>query len=377
MQILFYLFLVFLIVATLYIFITSFVNFFFFKKKSKIHFIPEEKKKLVSILIPARDEEKDLPCCLDSLLNQTYSDIEILILDDHSHDSTPILLAEYEKKDKRIKSFRGGALPEGWKGKTFALHQLGEKAKGDYLLCLDADMVAKPQFVEWALSNLLYHQTDSLSAWPQHYLPSFSQNFLMPVIYLCTGFLIPLQFIYRTKTPLFSHAIGQFIIFQKQSYQKIGGYQSIHEKINDDINIAREVKRSGLRHIFIDAKNYLAGNMYDNFSASVKGISRTLYEYFDWKLYPIIILSIFILSCIVAPPFLAVVLFLFGSIYGWVFLLASLLFLFSWMLTLLDRRMAWYAAFLYPIQMLFIIFCAWKSVFLKNKGYEWKGRFVK
>lgn len=377
MQLFFYLFVGFLIASSLFIVITSTVNFFFFKVKSKLWSIPPEKRKLVSILIPARDEEKDLPICLDSLIHQTYSDIEILVLDDHSSDATPAILAEYEKKDPRIKSFSGKPLSAGWKGKTFALHQLGEIASGDYLLCMDADMVARPQMVEWALSNLIYHRVDSLSAWPQHQVPSFSQNLLMPIIYLCTGFLIPLQFIYRTKSPLFSHAIGQFIIFQKESYKKIGGYESVREKINDDINIAREIKRVGLRHIFIDGKNYLEGNMYDHFSACVKGISRTLYEYFDWKLYPIIILSVYILGFIVATPFVGIGLLLKGSFWGWIFLSAALSFLLSWWLTLFDRRMAWFSAFLYPFQMLLIIFCAWKSVFLKNSGYEWKGRKVK
>ena len=88
----------------------------------------------VSILVPARDEELNLRPCLDSLLQQDYSNFEILVLDDNSSDRTLEIIREYEAKHPRVRGYSGARLPPGWLGKHFACQQLSEHADGEYLL---------------------------------------------------------------------------------------------------------------------------------------------------------------------------------------------------------------------------------------------------
>jgi chlorobactene glucosyltransferase len=99
--------------------------------------------KRVSVLIPARNEEANLARCLDSLVEQSYENYEIIVLDDQSTDGTWEILSDYaERYPGLVRAVRGRPLPErGWNGKPHAMQQLSELATGEYYLCTDADTV--------------------------------------------------------------------------------------------------------------------------------------------------------------------------------------------------------------------------------------------
>src|SRR5437868_1893437 len=79
----------------------------------------------VSIIVPARNEARNLPRLLPGLLGQRYPNYEVIVVDDQSEDATPAILAVWEKREPRLKVVRGGELPrgEGWMGKPHAMHQ--------------------------------------------------------------------------------------------------------------------------------------------------------------------------------------------------------------------------------------------------------------
>ena len=97
----------------------------------------------VSVLIPARNEEENLEKCLESLLVQTYTNYEVIVLDDQSTDHTWEIITHYVKRyPGLIRAVKGKPLPrDGWNGKPFAMQQLSEYANGDYFLFTDADTV--------------------------------------------------------------------------------------------------------------------------------------------------------------------------------------------------------------------------------------------
>ena len=92
----------------------------------------------VSVLIPARNESKNIEACVRSLLQQDYPDFEILIIDDNSRDDTAAIVTKLAQRDQRIHLLHGDPLPVGWAGKPFACYQLAQKAKGDWLLFIQA-----------------------------------------------------------------------------------------------------------------------------------------------------------------------------------------------------------------------------------------------
>src|SRR5512140_362775 len=108
--------------------LTSLVNLLFLEKPAK-RFL--QNYSLVSVLIPARNEEENIRNILQDLLLQDYKNIEIIVFDDQSEDTTADIVKEFERKDPRITLISSHALPEGWLGKNFACHNLSQAAKGD------------------------------------------------------------------------------------------------------------------------------------------------------------------------------------------------------------------------------------------------------
>ena len=104
----------------------------------------DEPAPLISVLIPARDEEANIGNCLECLKKQDYPNFEILVLDDDSSDNTAHIVQQMAAADSRIRLLRGEPRDEGWAGKPFACHQLAKVAGGSWLLFIDADTTHAP-----------------------------------------------------------------------------------------------------------------------------------------------------------------------------------------------------------------------------------------
>ena len=100
--------------------------------------LPEDPP-LISICIPARNEERNIRHCVEAILAQTWLNFEVIVLDDRSTDSTPQILSELAASDTRMRVISGSQLPPGWAGKTHALVQAASAARGDWLCFIDAD----------------------------------------------------------------------------------------------------------------------------------------------------------------------------------------------------------------------------------------------
>jgi chlorobactene glucosyltransferase len=133
---------------------------------------------LVSVLIPARDEEKNIYRCLRSLAKQDYPNIEILVLDDNSKDKTANIVEEFASKDRKVKLIRGKPLKTGWLGKSYACHQLSENANGDYFLFVDADTLHFPDSISSALASLTCNGLDAISVFPKQITVTIHERIL-------------------------------------------------------------------------------------------------------------------------------------------------------------------------------------------------------
>jgi chlorobactene glucosyltransferase len=124
---------------------------------------------LVSLLIPARNEEAHIERCVRSLVGQRYDKLEVLVLNDQSCDATATIVQsiidELPPTQKgRLRLFQGEALPPGWVGKNFACHQLSHYAQGDYLFFTDADTIHAPETVQAVIGCMHYLNVDLLTA---------------------------------------------------------------------------------------------------------------------------------------------------------------------------------------------------------------------
>lgn len=233
---------------------------------------------LISVLIPARNEEENIETCLKSLQKQDYPNFEVLVLDDNSTDSTAELVEGMAAKDERIRLIKGEPLPEGWAGKPFACYQLAEKARGSWLLFVDADTTHAPYMLRSTLALALELKTSLLSGFPRQMAESLPEKIAMPLMYFVIMGWLPLWWLHRSKVPRASLAIGQFILFLREEYWRIGGHMAVKDRILEDVWLGVETVRHGGRYIAIDLSAVFYCRMYRDVGAIWEGFVKWIYS---------------------------------------------------------------------------------------------------
>ncbi|NQT66435.1 MAG: glycosyltransferase, partial [Actinobacteria bacterium] len=367
-------------VILLFILVNFLINNILFKDTSRFK-LPESvlaQNPLMSILIPARNEEKNIKRCIISLTKQDYKNIEILVLDDNSTDDTARIVLELSQKDPRIKLYSGEPLKKGWLGKSYACWQLSKHARGDYLIFTDADTLHFPNSISGAVACLLKYNLDALSVFPKEIMVTFHERMMVPFGHYIILSLMPLYLIRKIKTALFCTAIGQFMLFKKEVYKKIGGHKSIKGKMLEDIKISKRVKSFGYKFMIFDGRSNVYCRMYRNFREIVEGYSKVLFAVFDYKIYMISI-AIILVAAIFLFPFLMLPI---GILFDWSLVLIELIILQIIIIlitkTILSLRFKCKAVdiILHPISMIYLILIAINSVFNAKigMGVYWKGR---
>ncbi|MFZ0532564.1 MAG: glycosyltransferase, partial [Anaerolineales bacterium] len=176
----------------------------------------------VSILVPARDEEKSISKCIHSLLRQDYPNYEVIVLDDQSSDDTVTILKRIEIDYPRLKVLSGSPPPEGFTGKNWACAQLAQNAQGDLLLFTDADTEFQPQALRKIVKAMVGEEADLLTGYPRQELGSWGERLLVPFFLWAVLCFTPLWLAYRLKIPTLSTAVGQMMFFRREAYQKVG-----------------------------------------------------------------------------------------------------------------------------------------------------------
>src|SRR4030043_592703 len=370
-----------IITAVLFFILVNFlINNVLFKDTSRFK-LPQyiiDKNPLISILIPARNEEEDIKRCLISLTKQDHSNIEILVLDDNSIDNTAGVIKELSEKDHRIKLYSGDLLKKGWLGKSYACWQLSKHAKVDYLIFTDADTLHFPNSISGAVACLLRYNLDALSVFPKEIMVTFHERMMVPFGHYIILSLMPLYLIRKIKTALFCTAIGQFMLFKKEVYKKIGGHKFVRDEVVEDIKISKQVKRAGFKFMIFDGRNNVYCRMYKNFREVVKGYSKVLFAVFDYKVHMISIAIVLVFVIFLSPFFLLPVVILLD----WPLLLIELIILQITIIFItrivLSIRFKCKAVdvILHPVAMVYLIGIAINSILSVKirSGIYWKGR---
>jgi chlorobactene glucosyltransferase len=336
---------------------------------------------LVSVLIPARDEEKNIGQCLDSLLTQTYRDYEILVLDDQSSDRTGEIIAEYERRHpERVRVVKGRPLAgDGWYGKPHAMQQLSEHARGEYLLFTDADTVHGRESLAWAVTNMEWHEADCVSGYVFQEMNTLGEQFIVPATYIMSAMVLPLWLIASLPAPGLSFAIGQMIMFRRRAFEAIGGYSRVRGKISDDLAIARELKKAGFREVFLDIRRHVRCRMYEGYRASFNGLSKNIYDLARNRSVFFAAAVTLLAAFVVLPLALLPIQLLTGNPAVTLTFACVLLFLLAWALVLYDRGLRWWVPLLYPVLYVHLLYMAWWSIGQASAGHGvvWKGRTLR
>jgi glycosyltransferase involved in cell wall biosynthesis len=310
---------------------------------------------LVSILIPARNEEENIYRCLKGVSEQDYTNIEILVGDDHSTDNTTSIIDEFCAVSENIKKIDIPDLPDGWKGKNFAAHCLADSSRGEILLFIDADVMLNKNAVSSAVSYMDSYKADILSVFPGQIMKTFGEKLVVPLLNFFLLSLLPLLQVYKSEKVSFSAGIGQFIMFRRKAYHIIGGHASHKNLIAEDMEMIRSAKKYRMKVISMLDQGLAACRMYKSLPEAVDGFTKNFFKGSSLPA-PLFILFISVYCFVLFAPF---VLIFFHLNY---ILPVGLIFVIQWIIT--DKSgQPLYNIIFHPFQILILYFVALRSLF--------------
>ena len=268
---------VFVLIVLLLFALNLIFNLIALKRPSKFAGIPDPVP-FVSVLIPARNEETNIGQCVLSLIHQDYANFEIVVLDDNSTDNTAAIVAAMQENTSHLRLIHGEPLPSGWAGKPFACQQLAHQAAGSWLLFVDADTVHKPFMLRSVMSMALHEKVSLLSGLPRQVTSGLPQKIVMPLMYFILLSWFPIWFLNKTRKPWPTLAIGQFMLFPKEEYWKVGGHAAVKTRIIEDVWFGAEIKKAGGRFIAADLSTVMSTDMYKSVETMSEGWGKWLYS---------------------------------------------------------------------------------------------------
>ena len=206
----------------------------------------EHEKPKVSIILPARNEEKFIEKCLDSLIKQDYDNYEIVTINDSSKDSTGDIIKKYSEKFPKVVFVDARPKPDGWMGKNWACIEGYKKASGDLLLFTDADTIHTSSVISLAVSHLLSLELDVLTVIPRMLCLDKITKITLPMIstILHTRFS---ALRVNDKSKNTGYFFGSFFIIKKSTYDSVGTHEDVKGELVEDGALGKKVKESGFK----------------------------------------------------------------------------------------------------------------------------------
>lgn len=239
---------------------------------------PPKQQPKISVIVPARNEAKNIRRCVEALLEQTYPNYELIVLDDRSTDATPQILDQISGslQTERLRVLEGQDLPPGWAGKPFALAQASQQAQGEWLCFVDADTFAQPRLLSSTLAKAQAERADMFTILTDQILGSFWEKAVLPLVFTALSVGFPSQ---RVNDPEKPDAIanGQFILIRKEVYQSVGGHAAVRDRIAEDRALADLVKSRGYRLIVADGRAVARTRMYTSFPEIWEGWTKNIF----------------------------------------------------------------------------------------------------
>jgi len=233
---------------------------------------------LVSICIPARNEEANIEACVRSLLVGSHRAIEVLVYNDQSTDRTGEILAALAASDPRVRIVPTLPLGDGWNGKQFGCQRCGEFASGTWLLFTDADVRFEPDAIARTLLAASRARAELISTFPRQITATLGEKLVIPLIHFILLSYLPIARMRSTLDPAASAGCGQFLFVRTSAWSAAGGHTSFKDSMHDGIKLPRAVRRVGLRTDLFDGTDLCHVRMYQGFAATWRGFTKNAFE---------------------------------------------------------------------------------------------------
>lgn len=231
----------------------------------------------VSVLLPARDEAARIGPCVRSLLRQEGVDLELLVLDDGSADGTADVVRAAAGGDSRMRLLIGTPPPAGWLGKPHACAQLAEAATGEVLVFIDADVRVAPHALAATVALLADHELDLVCPYPRQLADGAGPRLVQPLLQWTWLTFLPLRLAESSRQPSLTAANGQLLACRASAYRAVGGHGAVHDRVLEDVELARAFKRAGYQATVADGTALATCRMYDDWGAVADGYTKSLW----------------------------------------------------------------------------------------------------
>lgn len=325
---------------------------------------------LVSVIIPARNEARNVERTVAGFLNQTCARLEVIVVDDRSTDETAAILERMRAGDSRLRVIAGIETPDGWLGKPWALQQGSAAAGGEILLFVDADILYRPEAVAAAVAHLRHTGAAMLALLPAIVMESFWERVVMPQLAIVVYSLLPTWLANRTTRPILGVGGGSGNMIWRRDYDAVGAHTALRGAVIDDVGLARLVRRSGRRTAVARAEELVSVRMYEGGREIIEGFTKNTFAVFERSYVSTSIITIlgigfhigpYVLAAAGQPPAVAAV----------VLITATRLLLFN----ALGYRLH-YAIWAHPLMMAVWTWITLRSMWITGvrKKLAWRGR---
>jgi chlorobactene glucosyltransferase len=237
---------------------------------------PDDVLPNLSLIVPARNEERQIERCVRSLLATRMPSFEVIVVDDQSNDATPRILEGIAAGEPRLTVLLGAPLPAGWVGKPWALTQGAHIARGEWLLFTDADTEHAPPAAASALQWAIDGGYDVVSLLPDQETVGVAERLFLPtILYAILLGIGPLDDINDPRKPEVALFNGQYVLVSRWAYEGIGGHAAVRGEVAEDLELARLFKRDGrFRTLLIGGNGLVRTRMYRSFGEIWRGFVK-------------------------------------------------------------------------------------------------------
>lgn len=330
----------------------------------------------ISIIVTAKNEERNIRKTLLNLINQGYPNLEIICVNDRSNDMTGEIINEFVKQNKRVSVIHINTLPENWLGKNYASYRASQVATGNWLLFMDADVNLRQDTLKQAIGYANYHNLDHLTAFPFYHCRGFFHN-IVHLVHKGHGYIATFKpWLAKSKRSKRSINSGVFSLIRTDVYHACGGHQAIALNCLDDLTLGQNIKKMGFSQEMVDAKDYIEITWYETLFDMFHGFKKNSFAFFNFKLMPMLFATVAWCLLFIWPTIS--IFFTVGVCQSINLLNVILLLIFYYRISIFFNIPTYYCLF-YPLGLIMFLYPMYSSVchYYFNKGIYWRGTFYK
>jgi len=339
---------------------------------------------LVSVVVPARNEARNIALCMQSVLRSHYPAVEVVVVDDRSTDGTGIIAREVSRNDKRARVIEAPPLPDGWLGKQWACSQGAAVARGELICFTDADTIHGSELLTRSVAMLHNHELDFVTVAGRQRLVGFWERVVQPHVFT----MLALRYggpgaVNRSPRVEDKIANGQFMLFRRDTYDEIDGHDAVRGRVAEDLALAQLLFERGKRTMVALGLELLSTRMYGSLGEIVRGWMKNIYAGgldaapFGAAGRALLPLGLLAVPVAMLAPVVVLLLAALGLVSSGAFLWAAActaitLAWWAFSYVMAARISPWYA-FTFPLGAIVLLYIVARAV-SRGTRVEWKGR---